>query len=45
MPTEEEGDDLTALAGWVNDHPGTMLYIAILVTASVALQAVLVFFR
>jgi hypothetical protein len=31
------------LASWIERHPGTMLYVAIMVTASVILQAVLVF--
>jgi hypothetical protein len=39
-----QADD-DSLASWVERHPGTMLYIAIMVTASVVLQAVLVVFR
>jgi hypothetical protein len=34
-----KGDRGDSLSEWMEDHPGTILYIALMVTASVALQA------
>jgi hypothetical protein len=37
-PKGPKGDTGDSLSRWINDHPGTVLYIAIMVTASVFLQ-------
>jgi hypothetical protein len=41
----EQGDPGESLAAWLDRHPGTVLYIAIMVTASLLLQLVLVVTR
>jgi len=41
----EQGDPGESLASWLDRHPGTVLYIAIMVTASVLLQIALLVTR
>lgn len=41
----DQGDPGESLAAWLDRHPGTVLYIAIMVTASVLLQIALLVTR